>query len=121
MKPKRIVRRKEACVRLGCGRTKFRDDYEHHDGGEPNVPGTEIPRVKAIALGPRNKGFLEHELDELIDGLAALRDAGPPPQQPASRPSGRLGASKRNANALRREQAQSAHEDRGAPDPPEMT
>jgi predicted DNA-binding transcriptional regulator AlpA len=75
MKPKRIVRRKEACGRLGCGKTKFGEDYEFHDPADPFVPNTEIPRLKPIHLGPRNVGFLEHEIDALIDGLAKLRDA----------------------------------------------
>ena len=52
MKPKRIVREPEACSRLGCRRTKFRTDYR---------------------LGPRNIGYLDAEIDELID--AELRDA----------------------------------------------
>jgi len=70
MNPRRIVRRKEACGRLGCGRTKFIEDYEFHSADEPNVPGTEIPRVKPIPLGPVNVGFLEQALDALIDALA---------------------------------------------------
>jgi hypothetical protein len=71
VRPKRIVRPKEAYNRLGCGKTKFSEDYEYHEGDDPNVPGTDIPRVKAIPFGPRNKGFLEHEIDALIDALAA--------------------------------------------------
>ena len=39
------------------------------------APG--VKRLKPIPLGPRNKGFLESELDALIDALAALRDAQP--------------------------------------------
>jgi predicted DNA-binding transcriptional regulator AlpA len=78
MKPKRIARRKEACARLGCGKTKFDEDYEYHDPADPCVPGTEIPRLKPIHLGPRNVGFLDAEIDELIDALAALRDLGTP-------------------------------------------
>ena len=85
MKPKKIIRRKEACNKLGCGRTKFRDDYEYHDGGEPNVPGTDISRVKAIPLGPRNKGFLDGEIDGLIDGLVALRDGAAPDDEDDTR------------------------------------
>jgi hypothetical protein len=80
VKPKQIVRPKEAHRRLGCGKTKFSEDYEHHPGGEATVPGTNIPRVKPLFLGPRNKGFIEAELDDLVDALAALRDtmAGAP-------------------------------------------
>jgi hypothetical protein len=77
MKPKRIIREKEACDRLGCRRTKFRKDYRFNSPVDPFVPGTEIPRLKAIHLGPRNIGFLDGELDQLIGGLAELRDALP--------------------------------------------
>jgi hypothetical protein len=74
MKPKRIVRSKEAYARLGCGKTKFSEDYEFHDASEPYVPGTKIPRLKAVLLGPINKGFVEDELDCLITAIAELRD-----------------------------------------------
>jgi predicted DNA-binding transcriptional regulator AlpA len=99
-----ILRLKQVLDRLACGRTKFDLDYRYHTDDDPNVPGTDIPRVKAIPLGPRINGFLEHEIDELIDALAeagghseskaknqkaarehALRDAEPPPQ-PAIKP-----------------------------------
>jgi hypothetical protein len=70
MKPRRIVREKEACARLACGRTKFREDYKLNDPADPYIPGTETARVKPIPLGPVNVGFLEHELDALIDALA---------------------------------------------------
>jgi predicted DNA-binding transcriptional regulator AlpA len=75
MKPKRIVRRKETCGRLGCGKTKFGEDYEFHDPADPFVPNTEIPRLKPLHLGPRNVGFVESEIDALIDALAELRNA----------------------------------------------
>ena len=77
MKPKRIVRRKEACGRLGCGKTKFGEDYEFHDPADPFVPNTEIPRLKPLHLGPRNVGFVDSEIDVLIGALAKLRNARP--------------------------------------------
>jgi hypothetical protein len=95
MKPKRIVRPKEACNRLGCGKTKFSEDYEHHNDNDPYVPGTEIPRVKAIRTGPRTKAFLDHELDDLIGALAAV--GGTHSSVAAKR------------NAKKREQARTAH------------
>ena len=73
IKPKRIVRKKEAYGRLGCGHTKFYSDYVLRDAKNPYVPGTRIERLKPIPLGPRNVGFLDSELDALIDGLAELR------------------------------------------------
>jgi hypothetical protein len=80
MKPRKIVRPKQAMANLGCGHTKFYADYVYHDGGDENVPGTTVPRLRLLRLGPRNSGVLEHEIDALIDGLAALRDAGPSTQ-----------------------------------------
>jgi hypothetical protein len=76
MKARRIVREKEACDRLACRRTKYREHYRFNDPTKPFVPGTQIARLKPIPLGPRNIGFLESEIDALIDALAALRDAG---------------------------------------------
>jgi hypothetical protein len=69
----KILRRKEAMSRLSCGLTKFTSDYEYRNEAEPFVPGTEIPRLRPIRLGPRYRGYLEHELDGLIEALA---DAG---------------------------------------------
>jgi predicted DNA-binding transcriptional regulator AlpA len=74
---KRIVREPEACDRLGCKRTKFREDYRLNDPAEPFVPDSEIPRLKPVPLGTRNLGFLDHEIDQLIDALAKLRDTAP--------------------------------------------
>ena len=75
MKPKRIVREPEAYSRLGCRRTKFRKDYRFHSADDPNVPGTDIPRLRPVELGPRNVGFVDSEIDDLIDALVELRDA----------------------------------------------
>ena len=68
--PRRILRLKEAYDRLACGHSKFHDDYRFHHASEPYVPGTEIARLKPIRLGPTNIGFVEHEVDRLIDALA---------------------------------------------------
>jgi hypothetical protein len=81
----KIVRPKEAQSRLGCGHTKFYEDYVHQEGGEENVPGTNVARLRPIPLGLRNTGFLDNELDSLIEGLAALRDRTPERAYP-SRP-----------------------------------
>jgi predicted DNA-binding transcriptional regulator AlpA len=77
MRPKRIVREPEACDRLGCKRTSFRERYVLHDPADPNVPGTDIPRLRPVRLGPRNHGFVDGEVDSLVDAIAALRDATP--------------------------------------------
>jgi predicted DNA-binding transcriptional regulator AlpA len=93
MKPRRILRPKPTWAKLGCGKTKFETDYRFHSDDDPFVPGTKIPRLKALALGERNVGFLEHEADALIDALAELRDAPPSQiQRTPVAPSGPPGA-----------------------------
>jgi hypothetical protein len=77
MKPRKIIREPDTFGRLGCKRTKFREDYRLNDPNNPYVPNTKIPRLRPLSLGPRNVGFLEHELDALIDALAKLRDTAP--------------------------------------------
>jgi predicted DNA-binding transcriptional regulator AlpA len=77
MKPRKILRPKETWEKLGCGHSKFEEHYRFRSAADPFVPNTNIPRVKAVPLGERNVGFLEHELDALIDALAELRDTAP--------------------------------------------
>jgi hypothetical protein len=80
-----ILREPQACARLACKRTKFRSDYRFNTAtiqpddpaSGPHVPGTQIPRLKPIALGVRNIGYLSTEIDKLIAALADLRDAAP--------------------------------------------
>src|SRR5262245_37267953 len=66
-----ILRLKQVLNRLACGKTKFDDDYRHHSDDDPYVTGAPaVKRLKPIPLGKRNKGYLEHEVDELINALA---------------------------------------------------
>jgi hypothetical protein len=106
MKPRKILRRKEAMSRLGCGLTKFTQDYQYHNEADPYVPGTQIPRLRSISLGPRFSGFLEHKLDELIDALA---DAGGHREsvkyKKAQAPPSAKGRKKPTAAALSRKEA----------------
>jgi hypothetical protein len=76
---KSILRLKPVLNRLGCRKTKFEEDYRWHSDDDPYVPGTQgrVKRVKAVPLGVRNIGFLDNEIGELIDGLAAERDVEP--------------------------------------------
>jgi predicted DNA-binding transcriptional regulator AlpA len=66
---KRFVREPEACDRLGCGRSTFRDNYVLVDEHDPFVPGTTIKRARRFHLGPRNVAFAETDLDRLIDEI----------------------------------------------------
>jgi hypothetical protein len=60
---RRLVRPKEAWKRLGIGHTKFYADF------------VATGRIKLIDLGPKSKGIVEDELDDLINKLVEARDA----------------------------------------------
>jgi predicted DNA-binding transcriptional regulator AlpA len=70
---RKILRPKATLETLGCRKTSFDERYRFHSDDDPFVPGTNIPRLKPIPLGQRNIGYLQHEVDELIDALAELR------------------------------------------------
>jgi hypothetical protein len=72
---KRIIRPKATWSKLACGHTKGEQDYVLRSEGDPFVPGTKIKRLRRISLGVRNIGFLESDVDALIDALAAARGA----------------------------------------------
>jgi predicted DNA-binding transcriptional regulator AlpA len=55
--PRRILRPKEAQLRLGVGHTKFYADFIN------------TGRLRLVRLGPRAVGIVEDELDKLIDQL----------------------------------------------------
>jgi hypothetical protein len=92
-----LFNRKDKKGRLGVGKTKFFEDYVYHpdrpDEGEC-VPGTDVRRLKPVPLGEKAIGFVDAEVDALIDALVAHRDerwkgktaATPEPTKP---PSGR--------------------------------
>jgi predicted DNA-binding transcriptional regulator AlpA len=95
MRPRKILRPKETWDKLACGRTKFLECYRLHHSNDPFVPETQIPRLKPIPLGKRALGFLEHEVDDLVEALASLRFAlparAPRPaaqRRPAANPAG---------------------------------
>jgi hypothetical protein len=86
-----IVRPDAAQQRLGLKSSHFDEHFVWHKDDEPNIPGTNIPRLKPVPLGVRAIGFFSDELDSLITALRALRDSGvdslpfpprPLPQQP---------------------------------------
>jgi len=59
IKPKRILRPKEAWERLGIKRQKFYEDFVN------------TGRIKLFPLGKRAKGCLEAEVERVIDEMAA--------------------------------------------------
>jgi hypothetical protein len=56
-KPKRILRSSVAIDRLGCSRTFFWESY------------VATGRIRLVRLGPKARGVLEEELDDLIDEI----------------------------------------------------
>jgi len=59
------------------------ESYIYRDGGDPYITGTKIPRLRRIPLGARAIGFLETEVDAIVEALAAMRDAALSEQQKA--------------------------------------
>jgi predicted DNA-binding transcriptional regulator AlpA len=70
-----ILRLKETWKKVGVGKTKFDEDYRYHEGGDEFIPGTQIPRLKAVKLGERAIGFFDDEVDAVNEGLRAEREA----------------------------------------------
>jgi hypothetical protein len=77
MKPRVLLRLKATLEKFACGKTKFNDDIRWHSDIDPYVTGTTIPRLRPVPMGPKVVAFFEHEADEILDALAALRDASP--------------------------------------------
>jgi hypothetical protein len=61
----KLIRPKEACARLGVGRTKFYKDL------------VAAGRLRLVYLGPRTSAVVERELELLIEELVRERDATP--------------------------------------------
>jgi predicted DNA-binding transcriptional regulator AlpA len=75
---KRLIRRTECIQRLAIGRTKFHSDIVARPGASEHIPGTDVPRLNLVHLGPRFSAAIEDELEEVIEGLRAARRVKPP-------------------------------------------
>jgi hypothetical protein len=73
----KIVRSRAAYGRFGVGKTLFDENYVDKGGNNPLIPGTEIPKLRPVSLGPRAIGFFDDELDNVIEALRRMRDATP--------------------------------------------
>jgi hypothetical protein len=65
--------------RLGVGKTKFFEDFVF-DPDRPDdqlIPGTDVPRLKPVALGEKAVGFLDDEVEAVIEGFRRERDRRP--------------------------------------------
>jgi hypothetical protein len=88
-----ILRGRAAWQKVGVGRTNFFENFVLNDDSDPYVPGTdgEVRRVRPIPLGERAIGFIEDEVDVLIEDLRRWRNSRPlqPRKQPEQLRSGR--------------------------------
>jgi hypothetical protein len=77
-----ILRGRAAWQKVGVGRSKFSEDFVLRDENDPYVPGTddEVRRVRSIPLGERSTGFIEDEIDTLIEELRKWRNSRPSPR-----------------------------------------
>src|SRR5262245_17956158 len=60
--------------RLGIGKTNFFLNFVHHSDDDPNVPGTDVPRLKLLRLAVNAAAAFDDEIDALIEGLRRFRD-----------------------------------------------
>jgi predicted DNA-binding transcriptional regulator AlpA len=77
-KPQRstkMLRPKKIWEKFGIGRRKFEEEFRLHDASDPYIPGTTIPRVRLVKLGPRAVAGFEDEIDEVIEAFRKERDA----------------------------------------------
>jgi predicted DNA-binding transcriptional regulator AlpA len=73
----KIERSRAVYSRLGVGKTTFDENYVARDGSNSSIPGTDIPRLRPVRLGPRAIGFFSDEIDNLIEALRRKRDTAP--------------------------------------------
>ena len=71
-----ILRPKPTWQQLGIGRTTFYKDYVKREGGDEFIPNTTVPRLRPIELSTKTSGFVDDEVDAVIEGLRKERDAG---------------------------------------------
>ena len=48
--------------------------HVYREGAGATVPGTNVPRLRPVPLGPRAVGFFNDELQSLIEALRRFRD-----------------------------------------------
>jgi hypothetical protein len=74
-----ILRQRAARRKVGVGKTHFSENFVLRDDGDPFVPNTDgkVRRVRPIPLGERSIGFIEDELDALIEALRELHNSRP--------------------------------------------
>jgi hypothetical protein len=51
------------------GRSKFYRDFVFTDPANPNIPDTDIPRLRLVHLGGKSVGVDDDEINRVIEGL----------------------------------------------------
>ena len=72
-----IQRLEVVATRLGIGISKFYEQFMDHGDGRDVIPGTDIPRLRPLRMGPKSIGFITDEIDALIEALRRHRDSAP--------------------------------------------
>jgi hypothetical protein len=54
---------------LGVGKSKLFKDIVERPGAGPNIPGTDVPRLKLTKIGEKATATTEAERDRVIEGL----------------------------------------------------
>jgi hypothetical protein len=62
-------KRKPRVGRLAVGKTKLHEDYLLHDPDDPLIPGTDVPRLSLVYLGPKTPVVTDDEVNRVIAGL----------------------------------------------------
>jgi hypothetical protein len=74
-----ILRGRSAWQKVGVGRTYFFENFVLKNDSDPFVPNTDgkVRRARPIPLGERNIGFIDDELDALIEALREFYNSRP--------------------------------------------
>jgi hypothetical protein len=65
----RVKKRKPRVGLLAVGKTKLHEDYLLHDPNHPLIPGTDVPRLSLVYLGPKTPVTTDDEVNRVIAGL----------------------------------------------------
>ena len=65
----RVKKRKPRVGLLAVGKTKLHEDYLLHDPNNPLIPGTDVPRLSLVYLGPKTPVTTDDEVNRVIASL----------------------------------------------------
>jgi hypothetical protein len=65
----RAKKRKPRVGLLGIGKSKLYEDYLLQDPSDPFIPGTDVPRLSLVYLGPNTPAVTDDEVNRVIADL----------------------------------------------------